>query len=203
MNKPADTTYPVHDLIAQRWSPRAFDDRAPSREQLVALFESARWAPSCFNDQPWSFVVGVKGASDDGDAWRKVYETLVSANQAWAERAPVLAIAVARTAFAFNGKPNRHAGYDTGAASFALTVQAQALGLVVHQMGGFDADAAKATFGIGADQEPMAALAIGFPGSADLLDGDLAERERAPRERRALDGTVFGGTFGEAHPLAR
>lgn len=199
----ATTARPIHDLLAERWSPRAFDERALERDQLVALFEAARWAPSCFNDQPWSFVVGVKGADDDGGAWQTIHDTLMAANQVWAQRAPVLAISVARTSFVFNGKANRHAGYDTGAATFALSVQAQALGLVVHQMGGFDAGAAKTAFGMGDDQEPMAALAIGHPGSADLLEGDLKERELAPRERRALGETVFGGTFGEAHPLAR
>lgn len=199
----ASSTQPLHDLIAERWSPRAFDDRAVSEDQLRALFEAARWAPSCFNDQPWHFVVGVKGAGDDGDGWQKVHNALVPANQAWAHRAPVLAIAVARLGFAYNSKPNRHALYDTGAASMSLSYQAQAMGLVVHQMGGFDVGAARSAFGIGDTHEPIAALAIGYAASADVLDGDLRERELAPRERRAADETFFGGTFGSAHPAAR
>ncbi|MEZ5978346.1 MAG: nitroreductase family protein [Planctomycetota bacterium] len=174
-----------------------------SREDLGSLFEAARWAPSCFNDQPWSFVVGVKGANDDGDAWRKVFEALVPANQTWAERAPVLAVSIAREAFAHDGKPNRWAPYDTGAAAFALTLQAQALGLHVHQMGGFDAEKIRASFGVGADHQPMAAIAIGYATGAHVLPEKLAEREVAPRTRRELDGTFFGGTFGEAHPVVR
>jgi len=196
----AATLQPIHDLLAERWSPRAFADRAVTHEMLGSLFEAARWAPSCFNDQPWYFVFGCKGESDDGDAWNKVHDCLVEANQVWAKHAPVLGISVARTKFTFNGNDNRHAMYDTGAAAFALTVQAQARGLAVHQMGGFDADAAKTAFGIPADHTPMAAIAIGYEGSADQLEGDLAERERAPRERRALGQTVFGGAWGEAHP---
>jgi nitroreductase len=198
----ATSAQPLHDLIAERWSPRAFDDRTVTKEQLRALFEAARWAPSCFNDQPWTYVVGVKGASDDGGAWQKVHDALVPPNQAWAHRAPVLAIAVARLQFAFNGKPNRHALYDTGAASMSLSYQAQAMGLVVHQMGGFDVDAARTAFGIEDTHDPIAALAIGYAAPASVLEGDLRERELAPRERRAANETFFGGTFGTAHPAA-
>jgi nitroreductase len=199
----AAARFPLHDLVALRWSPRAFADRPVAREQLGALFEAARWAPSCFNDQPWSFVVGVKGASDDGDAWQKLHDVLVPFNQAWARRAPVLALSIARTNFKHDGKPNRHAFYDTGAAAMNLTVQAQALGLVVHQMGGFDVEKARAAFALPANHEPVAAIAIGHPDEANVLPPDLVERERAPRARRELSATFFGGTFGAAHPLAK
>lgn len=198
----ADARFPLHDLVALRWSPRAFADRPVAREQLGALFEAARWAPSCFNDQPWSFVVGVKGA-DDGDAWKKVFDVLVPANQAWAQHAPVLALSIARTVFAFNGKHNRHALYDTGAAAMNLTVQAQALGLVVHQMGGFDVEKARAAFALPANNDPIAAMAIGYAGDASALPPDLAQRELAPRARRELGATFFGGTFGATHPFAK
>jgi nitroreductase len=199
----AAARFPLHDLVALRWSPRAIAPRPVTREQLGALFEAARWAPSCFNDQPWCFVVGSKGASDDGDAWRKVHDVLVPANQVWAQHAPVLAISIARTTFAFNGKPNRHALYDTGAAAMNLAVQAQALGLVVHQMGGFDVEKARTAFALPANHEPVAALAIGYAGDASALPAELAERERAPRARRELSATFFGGTFGATHPVAK
>lgn len=196
----APTTQPIHDLLAERWSPRAFDDRAVTHEMLGSLIEAARWAPSCFNDQPWYFVLGCKGESDDGDAWNKVYGTLVEANQVWAQRAPVLGISIARAQFEMNGKDNRHAIYDTGAAAFALTVQAQARGLVVHQMAGFDPEAAMAAFDIPDGHTPMAAMAIGYIGSPDVLGDDLKERELAPRERRPLSESFFGGAWGQAHP---
>lgn len=196
----AHTLQPIHDLLAERWSPRAFADRAVTHEMLGSLLEAARWAPSCFNDQPWYFVFGHKGESEDGDAWNKAYDCLVEANQVWAQHAPVLGLSIARTRFTFNGNENRFAAYDTGAATFALTVQAQARGLFVHQMGGFDAEAAKRAFQIPDVHTPMAAIAIGYMGDAKSLEGELAEREGAPRERRALGETVFGGTWGEAHP---
>jgi nitroreductase len=200
----ATTSLPIHDLLASRWSPRAIDSRPVAREQLVALFEAARWAPSCFNDQPWSFVVGVKGeGARDGNAWQIVHDLLVPQNQVWAGRAPVLALSIARTAFAFNGKPNRHAFHDTGAASMALAVEAQALGLVVHQMGGFDVAGAQRVLALPPDHEAVAALAIGYAASPDVLPPDLAARETAPRERRPLAATFFGGTFGAAHPFTK
>jgi nitroreductase len=198
----AAARFPLHDLVALRWSPRAFADRPVTREQLGALFEAARWAPSCFNDQPWSFVVGVKGA-DDGGAWKKLHDVLVPFNQSWAQRAPVLALSIARTNFKLDGKPNRHALYDTGAAAMNLTVQAEALGLVVHQMGGFDVEKARAAFALPANHEPVAAIAIGYAGEAGVLPPELAQRELAPRERRELSATFFGGTFGSAHPFAK
>jgi len=198
----ATTRAPLHDLLALRWSPRAIDTRPVTREQLVALFEAARWAPSCFNDQPWSFVVGVKGeGARDGNAWQIVHDLLVPQNQVWASRAPVLALSIARTNFAFNGKPNRHAFHDTGAAALALSVQAQALGLVVHQMGGFDVAGAQRVLALPKDHEAVAALAIGHPAAPDVLPPELAARETAPRERRALATVLFGGTFGMAHPF--
>ena len=137
MQKPADTNFPIHQLIASRWSPRAFRAEAVSKEQLGALFEAARWSASCFNAQPWHYLAAT---SDDTDAYAKLASCLMDGNVPWATKAPVLAIAVARLDFAHNGKPNRWAPYDTGAASASLTLQAESMGLVVHQMGGFHAD---------------------------------------------------------------
>lgn len=194
MKKPADTKFPLHELIANRWSPRAFQTDALTDEQLGALFEAARWGASCFNAQPWHFLVATK---DDRDAFERLASCLVDGN-AWAKQAPVLAIAVAELNFEHNGKPNRWAQYDTGNAMATLSLQAEAMGVAIHQMGGFDADKVRELCGVPEGYEPMAAVAIGFAGDADSLDEPLAERERAPRERKPLDSFVFGGTWESA-----
>ena len=126
MQKPAATQYPVHELIRERWSPRAFSEEAVSPEILRSLFEAARWAPSCNNEQPWAFLVGTRG---EGDTFKKILGTLMEANQTWARHAPVLAIAVSELAFAKNGHSNRNAFYDTGAAVSQLTTEATSRGL--------------------------------------------------------------------------
>ena len=132
---------PVHELILARRSPRAFSSRPVEPEKLRSVFEAARWAASSVNEQPWSFVVAVRG---EGDAFERLLATLTESNQRWATRAPVLVLSLARTRFTRNGKLNRHALHDLGMAFQSLALQAVALGLVVHPMGGFDAETARA-----------------------------------------------------------
>jgi len=200
MRKPAATQYPVHELIRERWSPRAYSEKGVSPEILQSLFEAARWAPSCNNEQPWAFLVGTKG---DGDTFEKILGTLVDANQTWAQRAPVLAIAVSELAFAKNGNPNRNAFYDTGAAVSQLTTEATSRGLFVHQMAGFDPQKAADSFAIPSGWEPIAAFVIGYPGDPQALPEKLRDRELAPRTRRPLREFVMSGKWGEAAPFAR
>lgn len=195
MEKPAVTRYPLHDLIARRWSPRAFTQRVPSSEVLGSLFEAARWAPSCFNDQPWRFLVASK---DRPERFERLASCLVESNRQWAEHAPVLALSMAQTGFRHNGKPNRHAGHDVGLAVAMLSLQAQALSLAVHQMAGFDATRARQLFGIPDECEPMAMLAIGEAGDPEQLPEKLRARELAPRERLPLSSLVFGERFGSS-----
>ena len=188
MKKPADTRYPLHDLLAERWSPRSFDPRPVESEKLGSLFEAVRWAPSCFNDQPWTFLVATR---DDAEGFERLASCLVDGN-AWAKEAPVLALSVARTNFERNGKPNRHAAHDVGLAAENLVLQAESLGLASHQMAGFDSDAAREKLSIPEGHEPMAMIALGYPGEPDQLPEQLAERERAPRSRQALAEIGFG-----------
>lgn len=192
MTKRAASTYPIHDLIAERWSPRAFADRSVDRELLESLFEAARWAPSCFNDQPWSFLVATR---DEAEGFARLADCLVEGN-AWARRAPVLALSVARLDFERNGRPNRHALHDVGLAVGSLVLQAQALGLATHQMGGFDVERARTTLGVPERHEPVAMIAIGYRGDPASLPATLAERERAPRVRREASSFVFGARWG-------
>ncbi|MFT7676601.1 MAG: nitroreductase [Planctomycetota bacterium] len=198
MTPSADTQFPIHDLIAERWSPRAFADRPVPREELGSLFEAARWGASCFNAQPWRYLLATR---EDAAAYERLASCLVEANASWATRAPVLVVALAQTSFAHNGKPNAWAQYDTGSATGNLSLQAQALGLAVHQMGGFDAGRVRELCQVPAGFEPLAMLAIGFPGVPEQLPKELAERERAPRERMALDAMVFGSQWESPSPL--
>jgi len=200
MHKPAATQHPVHELIRERWSPRAFSEKAVSPEILQSLFEAARWAPSSNNEQPWAFLVGTRG---DGDTFKKILGTLVEFNQAWANHAPVLAVAVSELAFAKSGHPNRNAFYDTGAAVSQLTTEATSRGLSVHQMAGFDPLKAVEAFAIPNGWEPIAAFALGYAGDPQTLPDTLRERELAPGTRKPLHDFVMSGNWGQAAPFAQ
>ena len=198
MENPAPVEHPVHDLMQRRWSPRAFGAEPVTQEAVLSVLEAARWSASCFNDQPWSFLVGFQG----DETWQGIHDCLVPANQAWAGKAPVLMLSMAHEMFVQTGKPNRHAQYDTGQAVAALALQATDLGLYVHQMAGFDAEAARARFSIPGNQTPMAAIALGHPGEAGSLPEPLAERERGPRERVPVSTFTFAGQWGRSAPFA-
>ena len=200
MHKPATTQYPVHELIRERWSPRAFSEKAVSPEILQSLFEAARWAPSSNNEQPWAFLVGTRG---EGDTFKKILGTLVEFNQTWAKHAPVLAIAVTELAFARNRQPNRNAFYDTGAAVSQLTTEATSRGLCVHQMAGFDPHRAIEAFAIPNGWEPIAVFAIGYAGDPQTLPEALRERELAPGTRKPLHEFVMSGSWGQVAPFTQ
>jgi nitroreductase len=192
MHKRAPTDFPVHDFIAERWSPRAFSDKPVAPDVLQSLFEAARWAPSSSNEQPWAYMAATK---DDAENFAKLVSALLPSNVTWAQHAPVLALAVAELAFAKSGTPNRNAQYDVGAASAWLTVEATSRGLFVHQMGGYDHDKARQVFQIPAGWEPIAAMAIGYPGDPDSLPQPLRDREVAPRTRKPISQFVMSGSW--------
>jgi nitroreductase len=192
MEKRATTGTPIHELLARRWSPRAMDPgRKVTREMLQSLLEAARWAPSCFNEQPWRFLVFDGSVPEALEAARGC----LAEGNAWARRAPLLLLSVARDTFTRNGKLNRYAGHDVGLATENLVLQATALGLASHQMAGFDAERARRAFHIPDGFTPMAMIAVGHPGSADDLDEGLQQREMAPRVRRELEEIAFSGDW--------
>ncbi|MFQ5784627.1 MAG: nitroreductase family protein [Alphaproteobacteria bacterium] len=195
MEKPASVDHPVHDLIRRRWSPRVFSAQPVTTRELLSLFEAARWAPSCYNEQPWSFIVATR---DQPDAYERLLTCLVPANQTWAWRAPALALSVARLAFERNGKPNRHACHDVGQAVALLCIQATAMGMFVHQMAGFDAAKARETFAIPESHEPVAAIALGHPADPAHLNEEQRTNEERPRERKKLHSFVFAKRWGDA-----
>jgi nitroreductase len=198
LKKTATTSAPIHSLIAERWSPRAFASRPVGAEKLRSLFEAARWAASSYNGQPWYFIVGTK---DEPENYKRVLDCFVEFNQSWANSAPVVALSVAKLKFDHNGELNRHAFHDVGAASATLTIQAEELGLAVHQMGGILPEKAREIFGIPEGYEAVAGIAIGYPGEAHTLPDHLKAPEIAPRERKALDSFVFAGKWGKVSPV--
>jgi len=187
--KDAVTAYPIHPLLRERWSPRAFADRPVDAETLGSLLEAARWSPSSYNEQPWSFIVARR---QDGPEFARVLACLVPGNQAWAQGAAVLLLALARTNSARTGKPNRHAFYDLGQAAAHLTFQAASMGLAVHQMAGIEVEKIRADFQLPEGVEPATAIAVGYPGDPESLPERLREREGLPRERKSLAEMVEG-----------
>ncbi len=198
-NKKIETKSAIHELIASRWSGRAYDSsRLLSREQIISLVEAARWAPSCFGDQPWRFIIFDKATNQSG--WEKALACLAEGNQSWAKDAPLLLLACADSIFSQNGKPNRWGQYDTGAASLNLCLQATALGLMVHQMGGFDADKTKTYFSMPEKFTPMAMMTVGYQLAEIAMPDDIKEREYNARARNTLDENFFEGNWGS--PIA-
>ena len=192
MSHLAPTDYPIHDLLRQRWSPYAFDpDREVSETDLRALFEAARWTMSSYNAQPWRYIVGVRARNPQ--VWQRVFSVLVEGNQPWAKNAPVLALALVEHRFEHNGKENKAAIHDLGAASASLTVEASARGLSVHQMIGIEPDKAREAFNITGSLEPFTGLAIGYAGDSSVVAEEYAKRDTRERRRKALADIVIHG----------
>ena len=192
MEKIAPVDYPVHKLIRQRWSPRAFSDKTISNENLNSLFEAARWAPSSFNEQPWFFSYARK---EDSTKFKLILNCLSEKNQLWAKTAPLLMVTIAKTAFDHNGKPNPHAWHDVGQAISSFTLQAMSLGIYCHQMAGFSRSQISDNLQIPNGFEPVSAVAIGYLGDSDNLTEDQQIRERVPRFRKKQTEFVFSGIF--------
>jgi nitroreductase len=195
-DRTAPAAHPIAPLLASRWSPRSYLDREVPEEMLRRLLEAARWAPSCYNAQPWHYVIARRHR--EPEAFAALLDCLSSGNRTWCARAPVLMISVARMDFPQNGSPNRHAWHDLGAASTLLALEAAALGLQAHQMAGFDAAKARAACAVPEGYEPVAAIALGHPGSPDALAEPYRTRETSPRIRRPIEEFGFLGRWGEA-----
>ena len=195
MDKPAETSVPIHELLSRRWSPRAFSDQRIPTSEIQRLLEAARWASSCFNEQPWVFILAAK---DQKPEYRTLLECLVEGNQEWAGQAPLLILTVAKMQFSHNNQANRHAYHDVGLAVGNLVTQATALNLVVHQMAGIHRERIQDTYSLPSGYEPVTALAVGYHGDPNNLSRPLLEREQSPRTRNPLKTWVFTGTWGQS-----
>ena len=175
----------VIPIILERWSPRAFADRYVNPADLKKVFEAARWAPSSYNEQPWRYLMGQRESA----TWNKIFSTLVPFNKEWAQNASVLILGVAKTRFSHNDSPNLYAVHDLGAADVLITLQAAALGLVTHQMAGFDQAKAREIFAIPETYAIGSVMALGYQAEpATLPNEHYQSQEQMPRSRARLRG---------------
>lgn len=182
--------YPIHTLLRSRWSPRSMTGESLSDEELFPVFEAARWAPSCYNNQPWRILY----AKRDTPEWDRFYDLLIDFNKQWCKMAAVLVVIVSRDTFEKNNKPSNTHSYDTGAAWMSLALEGNARGLVVHGMSGFDYEKAKSSLGIPDGYTVEAMAAIGKRAPKEKLPPEIQEKE-FPSGRKPLNEIVFNGTF--------
>ncbi len=188
MDKPATTAQPIHPLLAGRWSPRVFDgDQTLDSATWQGLLEAAIWSPSCNNEQPWRFAVGVRGDDEAlASRWQAIYDALAAGNQRWCIHAAAFVVTLATRSFAANGHANPWAWHDVGMAGMALALEAHSRGLGSHPMAGWDSDKLRAGLGVADDLDIVTVWAIGFPGALDGLDDATLGREHAPRVRKPV-----------------
>lgn len=201
--KQAAVDHPIQPTLEHRWSPYIFGRQPVSADVLRSLFEAARWAASSYNEQPWRYIVARR--EDEPQRFQRIVDCLVVGNRPWAHRVPVLVIGIVATSFERNGKANKAAAHDLGAASAQLTVEATARGLCVHQMIGIDPETTKAVFDLPPGYEVYTALAIGYPADVDStlsMDPKIAEKDTRPRSRKPLSQFVFGDWEKSAEFLA-
>ncbi len=196
--KRISTDYPIYAILAERWSPYAFKKRPILQTDLCSLFEAARWSASSYNEQPWSYMVATQ---EDPEHFQQLLSCLDEFNQSWAKDAPVLALGIASLKFTLNGKENRAAHHDLGAASGNIAVEATARGICVHQMIGILPEKARDLFKIPPDFEAWTAMAIGYPGDPTTLPDNFRERDLSVRQRKPLEQFVFGGKWGAPSSL--
>lgn len=188
--KSRKSEHSIHPLILGRWSPRAMTGESISDETVMALFEAARWAPSCYNEQPWRFIYAKKGTP----AWDTIFALMVPFNQQWAKNAALLGVVISHKVFARNGKPIETHSFDTGAAWMLLSLEGCARGLVVHGMQGFDYKKAKNDLHVPDDYQVEAMFAVGVQASKDTLPKEMQEGE-TPSSRNPVSTFAFEGTF--------
>lgn len=184
----------ILEIIQERWSPYAFSPAPLEDFKLKAMFEAAGYAPSCNNEQPWMFVYATQQE-------RPIFEVylgfLAESNRVWAKNAYALVISLARTRFSYNSKPNRYALHDTGMAVSNMLLQALALDVYVHQMGGFSIEKVKTHFNLTDDIEPVAMMAVGYLGDGESLSPELIKRDEKRRQRKSVNEFVFKNSLND------
>lgn len=196
MNKLATTNYEIIEVIKNRWSPRAFSNEAILKESLQKIFEAMCWAPSCYNEQPWRLIVGIKGHDE---AYDKIFACLNEWNQRWAKTAPVLILMIGKKHFTHNDEYNRSYQYDCGAAATHLCLQAISEGIYSHQMAGILPNKAYEYFDIEREYEVLTAIALGKIGNLNDIPDDYHASEKNIRNRRSPQSFVYGDEWGQAH----
>jgi len=194
INKETPTAYPIHPLLSGRWSPRAFDEKPLTEEEIKTILEAGRWAPSSNNLQPWQIIYGVKGT----ETYDRIMSCLVEFNQSWVKNAPVLLLGCYKKTNS-NGQENFHALHDLGLFMGMVSIQAHSMGIGVHQMAGIDFEKAKKEFGFPEDYHVATAVALGYYGgdAKSQLSEELHVQEQKERERKPQSEFVFNGNFKE------
>lgn len=197
MIKKASTDHPVNEVIENRWSPYRFlPDRLIPRGDLLSLLEAARWAPSSYNEQPWRFIIAPK---EETEEFEKLLTCLVKANQDWAKNSSVLMLGITHLTFDRNGKENKAAMHDLGAAVSYLSFEATIRGISVHQMIGIDPKKAKKIYAIPEDHEVLIAFALGYPDLIKVASDPLSIRDKTPRVRKTISEIVFYKEWGSSY----
>jgi nitroreductase len=197
--KIANPDHPVLPVIGERWSPYAYDPRPVEREKLLSCLEAARWAPSSYNEQPWTFILAER---TDTQAFARMVDCLVEGNRVWAKNVGVLLISVVSRLFTKNGRPNRACEHDIGLAAGNMVLQATALGLQGHQMIGIEPDNVRATYQVPDGHEPLTAIALGYPAAVQPGTSDpLGQRDLNPRSRKPLSEIIIQGSWGQPAKL--
>jgi nitroreductase len=190
----------VLEVVAKRWSPRAYSSKSVEREKLLTVFESARWSASSYNEQPWRFIVATK---DNPEAFNTLIGVAMEFNQKWAGLAPVLVLTIAKKTFSQNGSPNKHALHDIGQTVATLGLEAAAHDLYIHQMAGIHPEKAKELYNIPDDYEAVSMFTLGYLGDVKDLPEEFRQGETRPRERKPLSELVFEGEFGKTSELVK
>ncbi len=186
MEKIDITDYPIIDIIKERWSPIIFSDKMIAEQDMIILFEAARWAPSCNNEQPWRYMYAFRGS----DAFDKIVSTLTGYNKVWAKDASVLLLSLSKQNFGSGKTPNYHYLYDLGAANAFIKLQAQSMGIYTHTMAGFVNDEIRSLFDVSAEYDIASVMALGYMGDKEGRTEEMIQREEKPRSRKALEEIV-------------
>jgi len=192
-HKKADTAHPIHEVLAERWSPYAWDDRPVSDADLRSVLEAGRWAASSYNEQPWRWIIAT---SANPAEHARMLSCLVDVNQTWAKPVPVLGLGVAALHFERNGKENPAAIHDLGIAAANIMHEATARGLSAHFMVGILPERVRELYGVPDGFKPLTAFALGYPGEIASLPEGYRKRDEATRTRKPLGETVFTGAWG-------
>jgi nitroreductase len=188
VDKRAKTENTLNPLFENRWSPRAFSEKPVDKNTIKKFLEAASWSASSYNEQPWRFMVGIKG---EGTTWNNIFESVNEWNQQWVKNAPILILASAKKHFSRNHKENRHYFYDTGQAVSAMVLQAMEDEVYAHQMAGFDPEVCIDKFKIPSEFVPVVVVAMGYKGEPQELKEEYQKAEFAERSRKALDEIAF------------
>jgi nitroreductase len=194
INKPANTDFPINELLTRRWSARAFSTKPVEKAKLMSILEAARWAPSSRNEQPWRYIVFT---NDNPERLREAQSVLMEINS-YAKRAPILICAITKKHYTDTAVPNRLHFHDLGAANENMFLESFNQGLIMHEMGGFDVKKAKTVFNIPDEYEVGIMIAIGYQDTHDVLPEKIKEKAHKPRERKPLSEIAFWEELGKS-----